>query len=88
METKAGNGPEVDWDKLIDDLRAVVHDGEQLLKIGVGRAREQAAARMETAGRIVRERPYHSLAVGLGLGIVAGLLLRRWFTPESSESED
>ena len=88
METKTGNGPEVDWDKFIEDLRAVIHDGEQLLKAGVGRARERTTAGMEIAGRVVRERPYHSLAVGLGLGIVAGLLLRRWFTSESSESED
>jgi ElaB/YqjD/DUF883 family membrane-anchored ribosome-binding protein len=88
METKAGNGPEVNWDKFLEDLRALVNDGEQLLKVRVGRAREQAAARMETAGRVVRERPYQSLAVGLGLGIVAGLLLHRWFSSESSESKD
>lgn len=89
-------------EKLLKDLRAVVHDGEQLLKAGAQdlterglAARERLAAALEVAketrrrleervkagaqatDRMVREHPYQSVGIALGVGLLIGVLLNR-----------
>jgi ElaB/YqjD/DUF883 family membrane-anchored ribosome-binding protein len=88
MEAKTGNKRSTEWDHFLTDLRAVVRDGEGLLKAGFGRARERAAARVDAAGRYVHERPYPSVAIGFGLGMIAGLLLHRSFRRSRPADED
>ncbi len=67
----------MDWGHFVDDLRTVVRDGEELLKTGFGRAKAGATAKAEAASRVVHSRPYESLALGFGLGIITGLILYR-----------
>ncbi len=87
MEARTGNGPKMDWSHFVDDLRTVVHDGEELLKAGFGRARTGATAKFEAAGRAVHAQPYQSLALGFGLGLITGLLLYRSLTPGSARED-
>ena len=88
MQAESGNGPTVDWDHFLNDLRAVVHDGEELLKTGFVRAKQRAAAGAQAGDRLVRERPYQSLAVGFGLGLLAGFLISRSLRrPSEAEAE-
>jgi ElaB/YqjD/DUF883 family membrane-anchored ribosome-binding protein len=66
METRSAEDIEESTEKLLQDLRAVVHDGEQLLKAGAQNlterglaARERLAATLEVAketGRRLEER--------------------------------
>ena len=66
METRSAEDIEESTEKLLQDLRAVVHDGEELLKAGVQdlsergmAARERLAAAVEIAketGRKLQER--------------------------------
>ena len=88
MEAKRGDGPDSNWNQFLNDLKAVVQDGQELLKTGFGRAREATATRMRSADRVIRDRPYHSLAIGFALGIAAGFLLQRSLSSGAEEQED
>jgi ElaB/YqjD/DUF883 family membrane-anchored ribosome-binding protein len=90
MRTKEGNGPKADFEQLLEDLKVVVQDGEQLLKTGVSTVRERAVTSAKATGRIVHEHPYHTVAVVFGLGIVFGLLAFGMMTrqPEEYDGED
>jgi ElaB/YqjD/DUF883 family membrane-anchored ribosome-binding protein len=66
METRSAEDIEQSTEKLLEELRSVVHDGEELLKTGAQEmgergvaARERLAAALETAretGRKLEER--------------------------------
>ena len=89
MRTKTGNGHKVDLERLLEDLKTVVHDGEQLLKAGVTTFKQRALTGVQTTDRAVREHPYHSLGLVFGLGLLAGLLALGLFTREEEiEMED
>jgi ElaB/YqjD/DUF883 family membrane-anchored ribosome-binding protein len=102
METRSADEIEAATERLVEDLKAVVRDGEDLLKAGardltergmVARERlstalesaketqqklqAQAAAQVKAADRMVRDYPYHSLGVALGLGLLIGILAGR-----------
>jgi ElaB/YqjD/DUF883 family membrane-anchored ribosome-binding protein len=74
MRTKSGNGHKVDLEQLLDDLKTVVHDGEQLLKASVSTMKERAISSARTTDRVVREHPYQTVALVFGVGVVLGLL--------------
>jgi len=74
MRTKTGNGHKVDLEQLLEDLRVVVRDGEQLLKTGVSTMKERATSSARIADRVVREKPYQTVAIVFGLGIAIGLV--------------
>lgn len=84
------------------DLKAVVHDGEELLQAGMNElgergqaARERLAAALEVAretrrklqeravagakatDQVVRDHPYESIGIALGLGVLVGFLIGR-----------
>ncbi len=82
MEKKAGNGPNVDVDRFVEDLKAVVRDGQALLRAGVGTVKEQMQVGAETTGRLVRERPYYTLGMVFGAGVIVGLLASGMFSRE------
>jgi len=86
MRTKPGNGPgsDVDLDRLLDDIKVVVHDGQELLKSSFAGVKEKAIARARTTDGTVREYPYQTLGIIFGVGLVVGLLCSGMF----SGSED
>jgi len=74
MQTKIGNGNRASLEQLMEDLKVVVRDGEELLKAGVSTVRERAIISARRTDRAVREYPYQSVAVVFGLGVLTGLL--------------
>jgi ElaB/YqjD/DUF883 family membrane-anchored ribosome-binding protein len=88
--------------KLMNDLKVVVHDAEALMKATASdlgdkarEARVRLAATLESAkaschkleekavegakvaDRVIRDNPYRSMGIALGVGVLVGLLLRR-----------
>ncbi|HZE61445.1 MAG TPA: DUF883 family protein [Burkholderiales bacterium] len=63
--------------KLMDDLRAVIADAEQLLRS----AADQAGPQVQGAGREldaqVRKHPWAAVGVAAGIGLIVGILLSR-----------
>jgi ElaB/YqjD/DUF883 family membrane-anchored ribosome-binding protein len=53
-------------EKLVDDLKAVMQ-----------RAQEKAVERAKAADKVIRERPYQTIGVAFGLGLLIGFLARR-----------
>ena len=76
MRTKTGNGPkpDVDMDQLLDDIKVVVRDGQDLLKSSFTGVKERAIARAKTTDVAIREYPYQTLGIIFGVGLVVGLL--------------
>jgi ElaB/YqjD/DUF883 family membrane-anchored ribosome-binding protein len=71
---KTGNGEHANLDKFLEDLKTIVHDGQELLKVGAGEAKRRAVLGAQVTERQVREHPYKSIGIVFGLGIVIGLL--------------
>lgn len=74
MRHKEGNGHSVDLHKFMDDIKAVVEDGEQLLKAGVKEVKGRAVTSAKSTDKLVRSHPYQTLGIVLGLGLIVGLL--------------
>ena len=74
MRTKTVNGPGADLEKLLEDLKVVVKDGQDLLKTGWGDVRQRAITGAKSTDRTVRNHPYETIGVVFGLGIIVGLL--------------
>ena len=53
-------------ERLVDDLKAVIH-----------RAQEKAVERAKVADQVIRERPYQTIGLAFGLGLLIGILARR-----------
>ena len=53
-------------EKLVDDLKAVMQ-----------RAQEKAVERAKAADKVIRERPYQTIGLVFGLGLLIGFLARR-----------
>ena len=53
-------------ERLVDDLKAVIQ-----------RAQEKAAERAKAADKLIRERPYQTIGLAFGLGLLIGVLARR-----------
>ena len=47
------------------------------LKVVVRRAEEKAAERARAADKVVRDHPYQTIGIALGVGVLLGLLARR-----------
>jgi ElaB/YqjD/DUF883 family membrane-anchored ribosome-binding protein len=62
-------------------LAAALDSGQELL----GRVREKAVQQAETADQVVRDNPYATAAIALGVGAVVGYLMAR---RRCSQSED
>jgi ElaB/YqjD/DUF883 family membrane-anchored ribosome-binding protein len=82
---KSGNGRNVDFEQFVDDIKAVVRDGEELLKAGVTEVKQRALTGAKSTGRAVRENPYQTLGIVFGLGILAGIVMTRHFTIEEDD---
>jgi ElaB/YqjD/DUF883 family membrane-anchored ribosome-binding protein len=53
-------------ERLVDDLKAVMQ-----------RAQEKAVERAKAADKVIRERPYQTIGLAFGLGLLIGILARR-----------
>jgi len=74
MRDKIENGQTMDIERFLEDLKLVLRDGQELLRAGVGRIREQARFGAERTGTYAREKPYQTIGIAFGVGIIAGLL--------------
>lgn len=87
MQTKTENGHNVDMEQFLEDIRAVVKDGEELLKAGVTTVKSRAIDKAKQTDRVVRQYPYQSLGVVFGVGLVLGLLAMGMFGRGGDEME-
>jgi len=53
-------------ERLVDDLKAVIQ-----------RVQEKAVERAKAADKVIRERPYQTIGIAFGLGLLIGILARR-----------
>lgn len=74
MRHKTGNGHNVDIERFLDDIKTVVQDGQELLKVGAGEVKQRAIAGARTTDRAIRESPYQTLGIVFGVGVIVGLL--------------
>jgi len=75
MRTKHHNGgAKVNLDRLVEDIRVVVRDGQDLLKSGYSGVKKQAVQRAKFTDRTVREHPYSTIGIVFGAGMLIGLL--------------
>jgi len=79
METRTGNGQKIDVEKFMEDLKAVVRDGQDLLRASMGTVREKALSASRGTDKRVREYPYQSIGIVFGVGILVGLLASNMF---------
>ncbi len=87
MSEKTGNGHN-ELEHLLDDLKAVVRDGQELLKASVGTFKERARYGAEKTNAFVREKPYYGIGAAFGLGLLAGLLVAGMFKGGGSEEQE
>lgn len=74
-------------DKFLSDLKTVLRDGQELLKTGVGTVREKAISGAQSTDRLVREKPYQSMGIIFGLGVLVGVMAVSMLSKDSAESD-
>ncbi|HZV34278.1 MAG TPA: hypothetical protein VFB72_06845 [Verrucomicrobiae bacterium] len=74
IESRKGNGHGITLEKLMEDLKVVVDDGQALLKTSAGQIREKAVAGAKATDESIRRNPYPSMAIIFGLGLALGIL--------------
>ena len=72
----------------MEDIKAVVKDGEELLKTGALEVKKRALSGAKTTDRTVRQYPYQTIGVVFGLGVVVGVLAAGMFTRGETENEE
>lgn len=87
-ESGTGNGHGVTFQKLVDDLKVVVQDSEELLKSGAGQLRAKAAAGARYTDEGIRRNPYPSMGIIFGLGVLLGLLGYNLISHGARQSEE
>ncbi|HEV2394184.1 MAG TPA: hypothetical protein VG146_17665 [Verrucomicrobiae bacterium] len=75
MSETSENGQSAAVERLVEDIKVVVRDGQDLLRAGVANMREVARTRAEMAAQRVRERPYQSLSLVFGIGLALGAMV-------------
>ncbi len=88
MREKTGNGHHVDVEQFLEDIKAVVRDGQELLKAGMSTVKERVLAQAQTTRQAASEKPYVTLGVAFGVGLVAGMLLSGMFSDREEEVGD
>jgi ElaB/YqjD/DUF883 family membrane-anchored ribosome-binding protein len=85
---KTGNGRNVDVETFLEDIKTVLHDGQELLKVGAGEVREKAIFGARKTDRAIRQSPYRTIGLVFGLGIVIGLAASGMFSGGHAETEE
>jgi ElaB/YqjD/DUF883 family membrane-anchored ribosome-binding protein len=88
MRQKTGNGHNVDLQRFLEDIKTVVHDGQELLKVGAGGVKEKAIAGARTTDQAIRQSPYQTIGIVFGVGVIVGLLASGLFSGGSQVEED
>ncbi len=88
MREKTGNGHNVELGDLLEDLKTVVRDGQELLRASVGTLKERARSGAERTNTFVREKPYYGVGAAFGLGMLAGLLVAGLLKGRSEQEEE
>ena len=74
-------------EKFLDDIKAVVQDGEELLKAGASELRGRAISGAKSTDRYVRSHPYQTLGIVLGMGLLVGLIASGAFGSREEHDE-
>lgn len=88
MQHKTENGHSVTVEKFLEDIKAVVQDGEELLKASGRGLKAKAISGAKSTDQMVRSHPYQTLGIMLGLGLIVGLLATGTFSRSSETEED
>jgi ElaB/YqjD/DUF883 family membrane-anchored ribosome-binding protein len=72
QRTETQRSPELE--RFIEDLKAVVRDGQELLQSSVAGIKGQAMDKARAAEQCVHQNPYRSMGIVFGLGILVGVL--------------
>src|SRR5262245_42309392 len=75
MRQKTSNGHSVKLEQFLEDIKAMVQHGEELLKGGAGEIRDKAKAGMRSTDRAIRDHPYEIVGIVFGMGLIAGLII-------------
>jgi len=78
----------VDLEQLLEDIRVVVRDGQQLLKHGVSGVKERALIGAKTTNRAVRENPYQTIGLVFAVGLVLGMIGYGILSRSEEEEQD
>ncbi|HLP77790.1 MAG TPA: hypothetical protein VK327_12830 [Candidatus Paceibacterota bacterium] len=88
MPNKMGNGRSINLEKFLEDIKAVVQDGEQLLRAGAGQIKDKTIAGAKSTDRLVRSHPYQTIGIMLGVGLLVGLIATAAFSGTEEEEEE
>ena len=70
----------------MEDIKTVVHDGQELLKASAGEVKQKAIYGAQNTDRAIRQNPYQTIGIVFGVGLIVGLLASGLFSG-GSESE-
>lgn len=85
---KPGNGHNVDIETFLEDIKTVVRDGQELLKVSAGEIREKAVYGARRTDRAIRKSPYQTIGIIFGLGLIVGVLASGAFSGGPVLEED
>jgi ElaB/YqjD/DUF883 family membrane-anchored ribosome-binding protein len=88
MRFKSEIASSVELQKFLDDLKAVVRDGEALLKVGATGLRQRAEAGARSTDQLVRGHPYETVGLLFGVGLIVGLLASGAFGHSSGRENE
>lgn len=88
MRTKQGNGHKANLQQLVEDLKVVVKDSEELLKAGVTTVKDKAVAGARSTDIAIRKSPYQTIVIVFGLGLIIGMVATGLFSGSGSEEGD
>jgi ElaB/YqjD/DUF883 family membrane-anchored ribosome-binding protein len=74
MRDHTDSESDVDLQQLMNDVKVMLRDGQELLRVCATTVGRQAKVGAESAERWAKERPYHALAVAFGVGLLFGML--------------
>ena len=85
---KTGNGHNVDIDTFLEDIKTVVRDGQELLKLSAGQVKEKAVYGARETDRAIRRNPYQTIGLIFGVGLIVGLLASGAFSGRMEIEEE
>ncbi len=76
-EELIGKGVATTSSEVLEDVRSRLSDGLEKLNDYYGDAKKKVVAGARRTDETIRSHPYESLAIALGVGLLAGALIRR-----------
>jgi ElaB/YqjD/DUF883 family membrane-anchored ribosome-binding protein len=75
-------------EQLIEDIKTVARDGQELLKHSVTGVKERALTGAKTTDRTVRENPYQTIGILFGVGLLIGIIASGAFSGSQEIEEE